>query len=242
MSSTNKTTNYNLSQYVGSDKPTYLGDYNGDMLKIDTQMKANNTLATNASAAATVAGSAASSALDKANEIGTLSNLVTSEKSNVVAAINEVAANAVQSEGDIGSLSNLTTTDKSNLVGAINELAALLAITGSSQTEAVTSTSTDGETKDITSISLDTGKYLVLAICSANTASASEVVQCFITLGENVSRLYGRNVARAHMVNGGGVTNWSVIQVTSNNSSVKLQSFVKSSYGIFGSICAIKIA
>ena len=28
MSSTNKTTNYNLSQYIGSDKPTYLGDYN----------------------------------------------------------------------------------------------------------------------------------------------------------------------------------------------------------------------
>ena len=41
MSSTNKTTNYDLSQYIGSDKPTYLSDYNGDMLKIDTQMKAN---------------------------------------------------------------------------------------------------------------------------------------------------------------------------------------------------------
>lgn len=41
MASTNRTTNYELSQYVGSDKPTYLGDYNGDMLKIDTGMKAN---------------------------------------------------------------------------------------------------------------------------------------------------------------------------------------------------------
>lgn len=41
MSSTNKTQNYNLSQYVGSDKPTYLGDYNADMLAIDTQMKLN---------------------------------------------------------------------------------------------------------------------------------------------------------------------------------------------------------
>lgn len=41
MASTNKTTNYELSQYVGSDKPTYLGDYNGDMLKIDAGMKAN---------------------------------------------------------------------------------------------------------------------------------------------------------------------------------------------------------
>ena len=41
MASTNKTTNYNLSQYVGSDKPTYLGDYNGDMQKIDARMKTN---------------------------------------------------------------------------------------------------------------------------------------------------------------------------------------------------------
>lgn len=36
MASTNKTTNLQLSQYVGLDKPTYLGDYNSDMLKIDT--------------------------------------------------------------------------------------------------------------------------------------------------------------------------------------------------------------
>ena len=35
MSSTNKTTNYNLSQFIGTDVPSYLGDYNGDMSKID---------------------------------------------------------------------------------------------------------------------------------------------------------------------------------------------------------------
>lgn len=35
MAHTNETPNLKLSQYVGSDKPTYLGDYNSDMLKID---------------------------------------------------------------------------------------------------------------------------------------------------------------------------------------------------------------
>ena len=35
MSSTNKTTNYNLSQFIGTDVPSYLGDYNSDMNKID---------------------------------------------------------------------------------------------------------------------------------------------------------------------------------------------------------------
>lgn len=36
MSSTNKTSNYQLSQFVGSDIPSILNDYNGDMRKIDT--------------------------------------------------------------------------------------------------------------------------------------------------------------------------------------------------------------
>ena len=35
MASTNKTTHYNLSQYIGTDKPTYLVDYNTDMANID---------------------------------------------------------------------------------------------------------------------------------------------------------------------------------------------------------------
>lgn len=66
MASTNHTANYELSQYVGSDKPTYLGDYNADMLKIDTAMKANNTLATNASTTASTANETAGTALTNA--------------------------------------------------------------------------------------------------------------------------------------------------------------------------------
>lgn len=41
MTATNHTNNYNLSQFVGTDRPTWLGDYNDDMAKIDAQMKAN---------------------------------------------------------------------------------------------------------------------------------------------------------------------------------------------------------
>lgn len=41
MTATNHTKNYNLSQFVGTDRPTWLGDYNGDMTKIDTQLKQN---------------------------------------------------------------------------------------------------------------------------------------------------------------------------------------------------------
>jgi hypothetical protein len=50
---------------------------------------------------------------------GDLNDLTTTDKSNLVAAINEVADEVL---GKIGDLNDLTTTDKSNLVAAINEV------------------------------------------------------------------------------------------------------------------------
>lgn len=49
MSSANKTTYYDLSQYIGTDKPTYLGDYNSDMSKIDAGIHGAEDKATTAS-------------------------------------------------------------------------------------------------------------------------------------------------------------------------------------------------
>lgn len=80
MSSTNKTTNYKLSQYIGTDKPTYLGDYNGDMLKIDTQLKAN---ADSASNAASAAGAAQAVAADASKKVQNLNNSVTANSEDI---------------------------------------------------------------------------------------------------------------------------------------------------------------
>lgn len=80
MSSTNKTTNYKLSQYIGTDKPTYLGDYNGDMLKIDNQMKVNADSANNAKSAA----GAAQAVADKASkDVMALNNSVTANSEDI---------------------------------------------------------------------------------------------------------------------------------------------------------------
>lgn len=116
MASTNKTTHYELSQYVSSDKPTYLVDYNGDMAKIDTGINAAKTTADTASTAATNAQTAAEGAQTTANtavtnaataqttadgantKIGTLANLETVEKTDLVGAINEVNTKATTSE------------------------------------------------------------------------------------------------------------------------------------------------
>ena len=89
MSSTNKTTNYNLSQFIGSDKPAWLADYNSDMGKIDTGMK------NNADAISVTDGKADTNATN----IGTLSNLNTQTKTSLVGSINEVYNTAGTADG-----------------------------------------------------------------------------------------------------------------------------------------------
>lgn len=74
MSSTNKTPNYNLSQFTADDKPAWLSDYNSDMQKIDTQMKANATKVDSAEKTANNANTASSSALETATEAKTLAS------------------------------------------------------------------------------------------------------------------------------------------------------------------------
>ena len=59
MTATNHTANYNLSQFAGTDRPTWLGDYNGDMTKIDAQLKKNaNAIASATGGLKTVAHTA----------------------------------------------------------------------------------------------------------------------------------------------------------------------------------------
>lgn len=129
MASTNKTTHYNLSQYIGSDKPTYLVDYNQDMSKIDTGIygvDAKATInATNIGDLSELTTTDKLSLVNAINEVnsesssvGDLQDLTTTTKTSVVGAINEVNGKA----NTIGDLTNLTTTDKTSVVNAINEV------------------------------------------------------------------------------------------------------------------------
>lgn len=68
MSSINKTPHYGLSQFGDSpdDKPSWRGDYTGDMSKIDSQMYRNETVATTATSTANTAKTSADNALSLA--------------------------------------------------------------------------------------------------------------------------------------------------------------------------------
>lgn len=97
MSSTNKTTYYNLSQYIGTDKPTYLQDYNSDMSKIDVGLHDINGVAT-------TANQTAGSADAKAEQANT----------NVTALQGRVGA----VEGSVSNLENKTKTQDAEIAGA----------------------------------------------------------------------------------------------------------------------------
>lgn len=61
MTATNHTTNYELSQFGENDRPTWLGDYNSDMSKIDTAIHTvNDGLAQKLTAANIKAGASIS--------------------------------------------------------------------------------------------------------------------------------------------------------------------------------------
>lgn len=99
MSSTNSTSHYELSQFVGSDKPAWLGDYNSDMSKIDTGIY-------NAQSAATGADGKADA---NTSAIGTLSSLTTDAKNTLVSAINEVDAHADTAQNTANNAVNAST-------------------------------------------------------------------------------------------------------------------------------------
>lgn len=113
MSSTNSTTHYELSQFVGSDKPAWLGDYNSDMAKIDAGVYSAQSTATGADGKADT----------NTNAIGTLTNLTTTEKSNLVGAINEVKTSAGTAQNTANTAVNTANTASLNVTALINKFA-----------------------------------------------------------------------------------------------------------------------
>lgn len=108
MSSTNKTTHYELSQFLGTDKPAWLNDYNSDMNKIDAGINTAQTTASGADGKATT----------NASSIGTLANLTTTAKTDLVSAVNEVNTTA-SSASSVASGAGTTATQAKNKADAL---------------------------------------------------------------------------------------------------------------------------
>lgn len=101
MSSTNKTANYNLPQFIGTDKPSWLGDVNQAMSIIDGQMK------TNADNIASASG-----------EVNELETRVGSAETSVSSLNTRVGTTETQVSNLAGNVSNLNTS----VTGLISQL------------------------------------------------------------------------------------------------------------------------
>ena len=91
MSFTNKTPNFELPQYTADDKPTFLGDFNQAMLKIDTTMKSIDNTAQSANSTSAGAEASAEEALSTANSAKS-----TAESANSTATTAQNTANNAQ--------------------------------------------------------------------------------------------------------------------------------------------------
>lgn len=134
MSSTNKTSNLELSQFIGTDSPKWLTDYNSDMQKIDAGVAA---VQTQANATDLVVSGHTSSIQANTQSISDQQTAITSLRADVTAA-----------QGSINTINSLigngepTTTDKT-IIGAINELAAEIEPSGGVSAASVSYDNTD---------------------------------------------------------------------------------------------------
>ena len=104
-SHTNETTNYDLPQFVGTDKPTWLGDFNTAMSTIDTAIGTNASAITSLGTRVTSAEGVASQA---SSDVASLTSTVSTLSSNVSSAT--TTANNAQSTAT-SALSTANTAD-----------------------------------------------------------------------------------------------------------------------------------
>lgn len=170
MSATNHTANYSLSQYIGSDEPKYLTDYNSDMSKIDTAIKGAETKADTANTGVAANTSA----------IGSLDTAVSSLQTQV----STVAEVANGNTGSINTINSLigngepTTTDKT-IIGAINEINAEIGSGAGGLDTRVTAleTSVNGLSTDVGAIETEIGNTALPTTAQTLTGAIAEIAQ-----------------------------------------------------------------
>jgi hypothetical protein len=99
MAHSNATPNYNLPQWVGTDKPTFLGDFNSAFSAIDTGMKSNADASTSAVQTANTADGNATNALQNANTAVNTANTAKNTADDAILLARQAKNQSAQAEG-----------------------------------------------------------------------------------------------------------------------------------------------
>ena len=122
MGHTNSTANLSLPQFIGTDKPTWLGDVNGAFSAIDSYAGTNDAAVAAAASDASSAISQAAAAVSTANSANTTAGNASTAANNAIGVANTANAIAGTVDAKVGLLADLTTTDRTSIVNAINEV------------------------------------------------------------------------------------------------------------------------
>lgn len=107
MASTNKTVTLELSQFIATDKPSWLTDYNGDMEKIDTFAAGVDADVSSAKSDAASAKSTAQMASNTAQQAQTAAGQAQSTASSALSTANSALSTANEAKETAGSAATL---------------------------------------------------------------------------------------------------------------------------------------
>lgn len=115
MGSTNKTQYLELPQWIGTDKPTFLGDFNDAFLKIDNGYNTINGTATTAGAQAGQAVEDASEALTKVKAVEGTANTANSTANQANNTATQALETANNAQSAVNSLSGKVSGNTANI-------------------------------------------------------------------------------------------------------------------------------
>jgi len=107
MASTNKTANYDLSQFIETDKPGWLTDYNSDMRKIDSNLKSVSDEASGASADLS----------DLTDRVSTAESAITTNTNNITSLDARTDTLEAQAQSSAAAITNLQTEQTTQNLG-----------------------------------------------------------------------------------------------------------------------------
>lgn len=122
MAYTNSTPNYDLPQWIGSDKPDFLGDLDPAFLKIDETMKNNETSATGAESVANAANTKADNAVSTANSAVAQIGAVDTKADNAISTANNAQATANTANETANSANSTAINANNNAASALEQL------------------------------------------------------------------------------------------------------------------------
>ena len=197
MSATNKTQHYDLSQFIGSDIPGWLSDYNGDMRKIDTAI--NNIASAEASGEATVAElsgrvtTAENGVSANASAITALNNTVSGISSELTTTEGTVAQNTTNITGlttRVGAVETAESNTSAKVTALENAMGDtdISSIGDGTVTGAIADLAAGGSSETYSTSEVDTGKVWIdgkhifrKVVTKASVSASGEVIDATLT-------------------------------------------------------------